>query len=155
MTAPVIPGAGYARVSWGRWVVDCGNPYCTGALTLGPDLVGDDKMIRRGLAWGQTGMQCWDCGFVSSPIVWPTDPDAIEMLLVRRPDIRTRNWFPNERLEDLLAENISHELLPPELDLNGPSVGIMITANERIVGGLLLDALPDAEVRRAITPGEN
>lgn len=153
--ALVRPGLAQAYVSWGRWVVECSNPFCSSALTLGPDVVIVEGLIRRGLAWGQRDMQCWDCGFVTSEIVWPPDPDAIEMLLGGRPDPRTRNWFPNETLQDLLAENIVHGLMPRELDLHGPSIGLMATANERIVGGLLLNALPDADKRRELTAGEN
>lgn len=150
-----IPGAGHARVCWGRWLVDCASPYCTGALTLGPDRPDGRGRIRRGLTWGQQRMGCWDCDYVTGPIFWPPDPDAIEMLLRRRPDVATRNWAPPETVEDLLVENVAYGLLPRELDLDGPSTALMQTINGRVVGGLLLDALPDAEARRQLTTGGN
>jgi hypothetical protein len=77
------------------------------------------------------------------------------MLLRRRPEAPTRNWEPGETLEDLLAENVAHGLLPLELDVDGPSVSLMATVDGRIVDGLLLDALPDAASRRALTAGGN
>lgn len=153
MTAPAIVGAGYARVSWGRWVVDCGHPLCSSALTLGPDVEVEGDGIRRGLRWGQDSMQCWDCDHVTELIFWPADPAAVQMLLRQRPDIRTRNWDPSETLEDLLAENIEHGLMPPGLDLAGPTTPLMITANGRVAGGLLLEALPFAEQRRKMLGG--
>lgn len=154
MTGLVPPGAGYARVCWGRWMVDCARPYCRSALTLGPDLVDErGQLLRRGLGWGQREMTCWDCDFVTGPIVWPPDPHAIELLLRRRPDIKTRSWEPDERLEDLLADNIAHGLLPLELDPDGPTVSVMQTIDQQIVGGLILNSLPDAERRRQITGG--
>lgn len=155
MTALVVPGTGFARCNWGTWLVDCAHPLCTSALTLGPDMPDRTGRIRRGLAWGQTEMQCWDCDTVTGPIVWPADPDGVEMLLRRRPDVTTRNWEPGETLEDLLAENVAHGLIPRELDVDGPDVGVMATINGRIVGGLLLDALPDADARRELALGGN
>lgn len=154
MTAPAVPGAGYARVSWGRWVVDCAAPLCTSALTLGPDLLDESgNIVRYGLTWGRDTMRCWDCSHVTAPIVWPRDPIAIQMMLIRRPDIRTRNWEPHETLDDLLVENVTHGLIPRELDLDGPDACVMQVVDGVLVGGLLLDALSNPEARRALTGG--
>lgn len=135
-----IPGLAYAAANWGRWIARCPSGLCTNAMLV---------------ARGQTAFACegpGSCGW-TSPIAWPADPAAIELLLRRRPDVQTRSWEPGETLEDLLVENAAHGLLPPELDIDGPSVSVMQTIDGRIVGGLLLDALPDAAARRALTAG--
>lgn len=140
VTALAIPGLAYAEANWGRWICKCPAGMCTNAV----------QVERR-----QERFECagsGSCGW-TSPIQWPADPDAIEMLLRRRPDAKTRNWLPGETLEDLLAENTAHGLFPLELDLDGPTTALMSTVNGRIVGGLLLDALPDAAARRALTGG--
>lgn len=124
-----------ARVNWSRWIVDCPTPYCRGAMGVLP---GDD------MVW------CSDCGCMTTSIVWPADPEGIELILSMRPDWTTRNWEPGESLEDLLVENITHGHDVPGLDLEGGSREIMLTVNDRIVGGLLLDALPSAELRKSI-----
>lgn len=142
VTDLAIPGLAYAEANWGRWIARCPAGLCTNAV----------QVTRR-----QSRFECLgagSCGW-TSPIVWPADPDAIEMLLRRRPDAHTRSWVLGETLEDLLAENVAHGLMPVGLDLDGPSVGLMQTINGRIVGGLLLGALPDAESRRALTMGGN
>lgn len=140
MTDLAIPGLAYAEANWGRWLARCPAGLCTNAVQIG----------RR-----QTRFECigeGGCGW-TSPIQWPADPDGIEMLLRRRPDAKTRNWEPGESLEDLLAENVAHGLIPLELDIDGPTTALMATVNGRITGGLLLDALPDADHRRALTTG--
>jgi len=94
-----IPGAAYARAEWSRWIADCPAPYCRSALQL-----------RR----FEPFFRCWDCG-AGADIVWPSNLEDIERLLMMRPDPIARNWFPGETLADLLAENIRHGIAPVPL----------------------------------------
>lgn len=125
----------YARVNWSRWIVDCPSPYCRGAMQVVP---GDD------MVW------CKDCGCMTTSIVWPADPETIEVILGARPDWTTRNWELGETLEQLLTENVIHGDPVPGLDMAGGPQEIMTTVDDRVVGGLLLDVLPSAEQRKAI-----
>jgi hypothetical protein len=138
VTDILLAGAIQARHNWGRWIVDCGN--CSSALMVPP---------------GTPRMTCWDCLSPIGPIVWPADPDGIELILGYRPDPNTRSWEPGETLEDLLRENTEHGLIPDEwlalaqaqpdgrLELLGTTGGV-------ITGGLLLEALPAGRPRPAI-----
>jgi len=147
---PIAPGAGYAEVNWGRWIIRCGRPLCRSALTLGPDITLDDGTIRRGVAWGDRAVRCWDCDFVTGPIAWPRDPGAIEMLLRARPDVATRSWLPGETLLDLLAENASHGLVDADSPALAGRAPLMVVAGERMVGGTLIHALPAIDSRRVL-----
>lgn len=137
MTNLAIIGTVYARHNWGRWVADC--PTCPSALTVPP---------------GTTGARCHDCGEVIGPILWPADPDGIEVILAMRPDPNTRNWEPGETLDDLLADNAIHGLIPArwhELTAAaGGQLAVMDTVDGVLVGGLLADALPAGRPRPAI-----
>lgn len=145
------PGTTFVRVNWMAWRVDCA--WCTSSLGLGPDVVLEDGTIRRGLAWGQNEMRCWDCGMLSRPILgWPPDPEGIMAILVQRPSVWDRNWVFPETLDDLLLENIAHGILPPAITVLGgdlpPHLALMETIGDRVVGGVMLDMLPSAEDRR-------
>jgi hypothetical protein len=151
MSDLVKPGTTFVRVNWQLFIVDCA--WCTSSLALGPDVVLEDGTIRRGLAWGHADMRCWDCGMVSGPILgWPADPQGIMAILVQRPNIWDRNWVYPETLDDLMFENLAHGILPAAVRgieaAPGDVASLMITAGDRIVGGVLLDALPSAESRR-------
>jgi hypothetical protein len=125
-----VPGLAYAEANWGRWIARCPAGLCTNAV-----------QITR---WQQR-FECaggGSCGW-TSPIVWPQDPEAIEVLLAMRPDSRTRSWLPGETLQALLAENAEHDVLPPDW-LTGPGHRVLLdTVNDRVTGGELVAALPE------------
>lgn len=116
-----IAGVAYARANWGRWIVDCSSTACTSALAVEP---------------GTREMRCWDCGWATDLILWPADTDSIETILAMRPDEKTRNWA-GETLEDLLAENLAHGIIPAGIDMDGGDQVVMLTAGDRIVGGAM------------------
>lgn len=131
----LLLGAG-ARFNWSRWLVDCG--FCLSGLEPGRHLY--DKhgvLVRYSIEWGDEVMTCWDCGMVTEGVAWPVDPLGIETLLLMRPDEKTRNWFPGETLDDLLQENIAHGIMPPVGEVEGGSVMLMRTEDERVVGGVV------------------
>jgi len=96
--APVnwtISGVLPAEIIRSSWVVRC--PFCAGA-----------QVIDFGEAFF-----CVDCcmqanGFKAMGVLFPEDVDAIEAVLLKRPDPNTRNWCARESLEDLKRENIAH-----------------------------------------------
>lgn len=45
-------------------------------------------------------------------VEWPPDIADLERVLLARPAPSTRNWRPGESLEDLVAENFAHGLVP-------------------------------------------
>lgn len=128
MTDLAIPGMAYAYANWGRWVVDCPQPFCDNAMKV-------DCWQERFECLGPDS-----CGY-SSPITWPADPEAIEILLAMRPAKKTRNWLPSETLKDLVEENAVHDVLPPAwLEESGC---ILETRGERVTAGRMLTALPE------------
>jgi hypothetical protein len=94
-------------VSWGLWVADCPRPDCLGAEHFG-------HAPHTGYVGGLTraGFCCAGCGLVC-PCEWPANEDDIVRLLSQRPFPNTRNWKPGELVENLLAENIEHQLIDP------------------------------------------
>lgn len=83
-----------AFVNHGRWIVQC--PFCPSAQ------IACDADRRF---W------CVDChnqavGGAWLRVVWPSkrQRELIEALLLQRPDVRTRNWLPHERIEDVQRE---------------------------------------------------
>jgi hypothetical protein len=135
VTDLAIPGLAYAEANWGRWIARCPAGLCTSAV-----------QIRR---WQQR-FECagpGGCGWTTQ-IVWPADPEGIEVLLAMRPDVHTRSWLPGETLQDLLQENTIHDVLPPVwLTESGC---ILETRDERVTAGRALAALPEYR-RREIT----
>lgn len=120
MSDLAIQGAAYAEANWGRWIVKCPVSWCDNAM-----------QVERGqLDFCCAGLD--SCGCLAE-ITWPADPAAIEMLLEMRPAKKTRNWVPGESLEDLIAENAIHGVLPQDL---GPGTLAQIV-DERLVGGSL------------------
>ena len=127
MTGVAVCGLAYAEANWGRWVARCPAGLCTNAV-----------QIRR---W-QERFECegaGGCGWTTE-LVWPPDPEAIEVLLSHRPDVKTRSWVPGETIRDLLQENVVHNVLPPDWAEPGC---ILETHGERVVDGRLLRALPE------------
>ena len=86
----------YAYVNHGRWVADCPQPGCTGAM-----------MVTE-----QQPMHCGnrDCGGGPWTVAFPAERQQIEVLLLLRPVDRNRNWRPGESLAALRAENAEHGL---------------------------------------------
>lgn len=124
----VLPYGDYAHANWGRWVVFCSGRFCFNALQVYP---------------GQQLVTCPFCETTLGPLIWPADPEAIETILMMRPDVRTRNWHPGEALEDLLAENVSHGIDLPEAATN-----ILIrSTNGRLTNGAIGLLLP-GDIRR-------
>lgn len=138
MNVPAIPGLAYAYANHGRWVVDCPRPWCTNAM-----------QARR----GQMQFECLgpdSCGW-TSPLIWPPDPDAIEVILRARPANHVRNWRIGETLAELLEENAAHDCLPAEwtesaLAAPGGAAAILLAVDEVVVDGTILPAI---EARRA------
>lgn len=111
----------YARVNWGRWVVDCQNPFCGSALMLRP---------------GVPAFECWDCG-TEQGVSWPSNWNDIQRLLLPRAP-KFRNWHPGETLHDLFMENIEHGAYNPMLELAEETTPLMLITGDRIT----LDATP-------------
>jgi hypothetical protein len=96
MTALVLPHAPEPIRAWIQhdyWLAKCGTLYCRNALRLD---YGD-------------GFLCDRCG-VAFDVIWPTPETAqkIVAVLSYRPDWATRNWLPDESLDELLMENFEH-----------------------------------------------
>lgn len=79
-----------ARISGGRWIVDC---PCGNANSAS-----HEWMLAL----------CYECGAIYRSIVFPENREAIEQALLLRPEWRNRHWAPPETLDDLLAENAAH-----------------------------------------------
>lgn len=85
----------HARVNWGRWIVDCPDPACPNAEDVIP------------------GAPRAHCSFCDRAMLveWPDDRADIERVLWLRPVPSTRNWWPGETVDMLIAENIEHEVV--------------------------------------------
>ena len=125
-----LPGV-YVEANWGRWVARCPRQWCTNAVQV---WTGDAAFACSGAG---------GCGWTAD-LVWPPDPDAIELLLTMRPVPRTRNWLPGESLEDLIAENALHGVLAPALEGLTGSTTLALIADGRLAGGLLQRELTGA-----------
>lgn len=90
----------YARVNHGRWIVDCA--WCPAAMLTRPEA-----------AWRIA--YCAECGacYGVNEIRYPDDWQAIEQALVVRVSRDQQHWDARQRLEDLLRENASDEVLTP------------------------------------------
>lgn len=141
MTDLALAGVAYAEASCGQWIARCPRPWCTNALLV--ERGQPEFACNGGLACGAT-----------APLSWPADPDAIEAILLLRPVPTTRNWLPGETLQQLLEENAVHDCIPSEwLELAqaqpGGGLDLLVTADERVVGGILHQQL-EAAGRREI-----
>ena len=81
-------------VNHSRWIVQC--PICNSAQVAARD---DHRFFC---------IECENGGRGWVTVIWPEDADAIEEVLMLRPDRNTRSWVPGETVEDLLAENDAH-----------------------------------------------
>jgi hypothetical protein len=82
-----------ARVNNGQWMANCPLLGCAGAETVDPD-------------WPL--FVCTGCGCGPFEVIFPKERKAIEAALVKRPVLRTREWFPHESAADLQRENAEH-----------------------------------------------
>jgi ribosomal protein L37AE/L43A len=85
-------------VNKGRWIARC--PFCRGAeLAARLDerfLCGSCRNKAAGGRWIRA--------------VLPANAERIEEVLMARPDIENRNWETYETVEDLVAENVEHDV---------------------------------------------
>jgi hypothetical protein len=83
-----------AYVNDNRWLIDC---ECGSGNYTDPTL---------------KTAYCYGCGAVHANVTFPAAADrvAIEEALIERPVPRTRNWYPSETVDTLIAENIEHGL---------------------------------------------
>jgi hypothetical protein len=86
-------GVVLAYVNHGRWIADCHRCGSGLAITL-----------------NSSDGYCFECGAVHLHVAWPDKWEQIEGLLLYRPVMSTRNWYPNESVSALKAENVSHGL---------------------------------------------
>jgi hypothetical protein len=86
-----------AEVVRSSWRVKC--PFCAGALVIEP---GEPFFCVDCLMQGN--------GFYPMRVIWPSMRQAIENVLLQRPNPATRNWLPDagETLEFLRVENQQH-----------------------------------------------
>ncbi len=89
----------FARVNWGRWVVDC--PWCKSAQLA---------------SWEDPRFFCVECG--NAPVdgmyikvQWPSEEDvhSIEIILGKRIP-NHRHWTSAESVHDLVIENMKHDI---------------------------------------------
>lgn len=140
MTTPALTDVAYAEANHGRWVARCPYRWCTSAMQL-------ERGQEVFTCGGEGG-----CGTVA-PLAWPADPEAIETILLMRPAQATRNWLVSETLEDLIAENLAHDIVPPEwleLSESDPQLVIADITDQRVTGGLLYRQLEAAGLRLEI-----
>src|SRR5262245_4308927 len=97
----------HAHVNHGRWICRC---ICDNGLLTRP-------------GWGVA--YCIHCGNQYHVVVYPSDWQAIEWLLLERPQRAQQNWHPGETLHDLADENIAHA--PPVGDAAAPADRIITT----------------------------
>lgn len=84
-TIPVV-----AYIAWNRWVIDC---ECGAGNATDP---------------ANPFACCFGCGAVHERVQFPPNVQAIERVLLQRVKPSTRNWFPQETVDDLIAENVAH-----------------------------------------------
>jgi len=88
-------GSVYAIVNHSRWVAQC--PHCPNAMYVMP---GMPFWCTNCLMTGNRGM--------AMEVDFLEEMDAIERVLLLRPDPKTRNWGPHETLDQLVAQNMEH-----------------------------------------------
>jgi len=102
---PHTRGSVQAEINHGRWIAHCA---CGGAEDVAP---------------AEPVFYCLSCGNADNDgrvmkieFPDPSDREAIEAELLKRPEMETRNWLPSETMDDLIAENRKHgldEQVPP------------------------------------------
>jgi len=94
---PHMRGSVQAEINHGRWIARCA---CGGAEDVAPT---------------EPVFYCLSCGNADNDgrvmkIEFPEDREAIEGVLLKRPDMENRNWQPGESVGDLDFENREHGL---------------------------------------------
>ena len=84
-----------AYANFSRWVCDC--PVCNSA-----ELV---KQFGQTARWA--AFRCSACGY-AEPLAFPEEVEAIEVVLLLRPQAANRNWRPGETMQTLTIENVLH-----------------------------------------------
>ena len=89
-----------ARINHGRWIADC--PYCSGAELADPS---NKKFFCLHCFMEENG---------NRPTVarFPPKPQRLEIerVLLLRPLVINRNWFPGETIGELKQENLENGL---------------------------------------------
>jgi hypothetical protein len=93
-------GTVQAFVNDSRWLVQCPNATCNSAQLA-------SKVDRRFFC-----VSCLnaDNGGHWLNVEWPKDHQAIEEVLLQRPNPSTRHWMPGETVKDLERENAEHNV---------------------------------------------
>jgi hypothetical protein len=84
-----------ARIDHGRWIVEC------------PCGAGNAVDVAAKIAL------CFGCGTAHLNVRLPEQRTAraIERALLARPHVKTRNWQPDESVDDLMNENLRHGVM--------------------------------------------
>lgn len=123
------------QLNHGIWLAMCPRPGCFNAERFGLD----EKGNQGGLAGSfRCRIEEGGCGLVCDA-QWPPNVEDIEWLVMQRPVPGTRNWLPGEELQDLLAENVQHGIVPlsPAALNEHPGGRLLQITGDRIEGGAL------------------
>jgi hypothetical protein len=136
VTALIRPGSYVQEVfaNSGRWVARCG--LCPNAEGFYEQARGRFVNQVTDGVWKEvsTHFVCRICGTVNE-LIWPRyeTMQAVERLLMMRPNPFTRNWVPGETLHDLMFENGAHgifdtpdELTPGQTRFSVNDIGIQV-----------------------------
>lgn len=86
-----------AYVNHSRWIVDCPFEGCHSAQLATPE---DPRFFCAGCRNAEAEGHYLPVSFPNAKAV-----AAIEAVLLERPVVETRNWFPHEKVRDLQHEN--------------------------------------------------
>lgn len=84
----------WARVNYGQWIIDC--PFCNSAILADSD---DLRFFCVECSSAENGHRWVD-------VIWPENAAAIEHELMQRRNEANRNWYPEESIVRLQAENL-------------------------------------------------
>lgn len=90
-----------ARIDAARWLADCTNPDCNGAMACWPE---------------HAQAACFDCGYIFN-VTYPPPPVVMEAIdaLALRPELN-RHWDPGtEEPSDLRQQNIQYGYPVPDV----------------------------------------
>jgi len=85
-----------AYINWGRWVADC--PDCNGA-----------EIVSK----AEKKLWCLSCNNVYNDgkcysVTFPKNTEAIEKIILARPNLENRNWEVGETVTELKKQNKVH-----------------------------------------------
>jgi len=83
----------YGVIYTGGWVVPC--PFCQGQENAQLD----EPFFRCCSCWNRAA------DFKALRVIYPTEVDQIEALVMKRPNGKSRGWVRGQTLDDLRAEN--------------------------------------------------